>query len=113
MAHVWGLAASRTGANPDGAITAAFLLASANTAGALSEALGLSSARRDLLSKKAQADNELSNKQTILARSWLDPNPEATAEIFRAMIENTTSGAQLVTEAVQRADQELGKTLGL
>ncbi|OGG51996.1 hypothetical protein A3C18_04150 [Candidatus Kaiserbacteria bacterium RIFCSPHIGHO2_02_FULL_54_11b] len=112
-ARVWGLAASRAGANPNGAITAAFLLASSDTAGAISSALGMPSARRDLLGKSAQGDEELFNKQTILAYSWLDPNPDETEALFRVMIENTTSGAQLVAEAVQRADQEMARILGL
>ena len=112
-AHVWGLAASRAGANPNGAITAAFLLVSADTGGALSAALGIPSARRDILNKKAQGNDEFFNKQAIVAHSWLDPDPVKTAEVFRAMIENTTSGSMLVAEAVQRADQELAHILGL
>lgn len=112
-AHVWGLAASRAGANPNGAITAAFLLASADTGGALSAALGISSARRDVLSKATQGNEDFFNKQAIIAHSWLDPDPDKTAELFRAMIENTTSGTMLAAEAVQRADQELAHILGL
>jgi len=112
-AHVWGLAASRGGANSNAAITAAFLLVSADTGGALSSALGIPSARRDILNKKSQGNDEFFNKQAIVAHSWLDPDPAKTAEVFRAMIENTTSGAMLVAEAVQRADQELAHILGL
>ena len=112
-AHVWGLAASRAGSNPNGAITAAFLLVSADTASALSSALGIPSARRDLLGKSAQGNDELFNKQAVLAHSWLDPDPAKTEVLFQAMIENTTSGTLLVAEAIQRADQELGHILGL
>ena len=112
-ARVYGLAASRAGKNPNGAITAAFLLVSADNASALSTALGIPSARRDIVNRTAQGADDLFNKQAILAHSWFDPDPVATAEVFRAMIENTTSGSQLVTEAVQRADQELARILGL
>ncbi len=112
-ARVWALAASRAGKNPGGAITAAFLLASADTAGALSTALGIPSARRDILNKPAQGNDDLFNKQAILAHSWLDPDPDKTSALFQAMIENTTSGALLVAEAVQRADQEMAHILGL
>ena len=112
-ARVSGLAASRSGKNPNAAITAAFLLVSADTAGPLSIALGIPSARRDLVSKPAQGNDDLFNKQAILAHSWVDPDPVATAGVFQAMIENTTSGALLVAEAVQRADQELAHILGL
>ena len=112
-ARVYAFAAARAGKNPNGAITAAFLLVAADHANALSIALGMPSARRDLVNRTAQGNDDLFNKQAILAHSWLDPDPMATTEIFRAMIENTTSGSQLVNEAVQRADQELGRILGL
>ncbi len=112
-AHVWGLAASRAGKNPGGATTVAFLLVSADIGGTLSSALGIPSARRDILNKLAQGNEDFFNKQVIAAYSWLDPDPEKTAVLFRAMIENTTSGALRVADAVQRADQELGQILGL
>ncbi len=112
-ARVYGLAASRAGKNPTAAKTAAFLLASADNSGALSKALGISSARRDVVGKPADWNDDIFNKQTIIAHSWLDPDPEKTAELFRAMIENTTSGAQLVSEAVQRGDQEMARIIGL
>ncbi len=112
-ARVYALAASRTSTNPNAAITAAFLLVSADIGKALSTALGIPSARRDIINQPATGNDDLFNKQAILAHSWLDPDPIRTAELFRAMIENTTSGSQLVTEAVQRGDQELGQILGL
>ena len=86
---------------------------SADNASALSTALGIPSARRDIVNRTAQGADDLFNKQAILAHSWFDPDPVATAEVFRAMIENTTSGSQLVQEAVQRADQEMARILGL
>jgi hypothetical protein len=76
-------------------------------------ALGIPSARRDVLSQNAQGDDDLFNKQAIIARTWVDPDPAKTDEIFRGMIETTTSGAALVTEAVTRADQEMAHILGL
>ncbi len=112
-ARVYAIAASRTGKNPTAAKTVAFLLASADNSGALATALGISSARRDVVGKPAEGHGDLFNKQTIIAHSWLDPDPEKTAELFRAMIENTTSGAQLVSEAIQRGDQEMERIIGL
>lgn len=112
-AHVYALAASKTGNNPNGAITAAFLLVSASTGQALSTAIGIPSARRDIVNQPGKGNDDLFNKQAILAHSWLDPDPDKTAELFRAMIENTTSGTQLVSEAISRGDQELAHILGL
>ncbi|OGG53809.1 hypothetical protein A3H16_03475 [Candidatus Kaiserbacteria bacterium RIFCSPLOWO2_12_FULL_53_8] len=112
-ARVYALSASRAGKNPGGAITVAFLLVSSDNAKALSQALGMPSARRDVVSQPATGDDNLLNKQVILAHSWFDPDPEATAGFFRAMIENTTSGSLQVSEAIQRADQEMTNILEL
>jgi hypothetical protein len=60
----------------------------------------------------ASHDQIIANAASI-ARSWLDPDPAKTADIFRGMIENTTSGAELSNEAVQRADQQMSQLLGL
>ena len=110
-ARVYALAVSRTGKNPSAAVIAASLLTTADNGKVLSEALGLASARRDVLSQPAEGNHRLFNTQAILAYAWLDPDPEKTAEVFRAMIENTTSGSSLVGEAIQRGDQEMAQIL--
>jgi hypothetical protein len=51
------------------------------------------------------------NRQAILVRSWVDPDPVKTTEIFRAMIEDTTSGALLLGEAISRADRQISVLL--
>lgn len=126
-ARVYALAASKAGKNPSAALQVAFLLGSAPIAKDLSTALGLPSARLDVSEAAlpngksvaftglgvAMGRDEVVISSAIAARSWVDPDPEATAEIFRGMIESVASGAQLVAQAVQRADQQLGNTLGL
>lgn len=112
VARIYGFAAPKAGKNPSAAITVAYLLASQSNAGALSSATGLSPARRDLLSQRASGDADLFNKMVIISHAWVDPDPEATADIFRGMIEETTSGAQLVSAVVSRAEQQLGHLLG-
>ncbi len=111
--RVYALAASRSGANPSAAITAASLIASSEVAGGLSVALGIPSARRDVLAVGATGNDDLYNRMAIIARTWFDPDPSQTDDIFRAMIEDTTSGAMLLSQAVQRADQQMGRLLGL
>jgi len=124
-ARVYALAASRASANPSAAITVAAALATTANAQALSTALGLPSARRDVLSGLSQQQLPgalVSSNDTCrgidpiicssqLARSWIDPDPQATDAIFRTMIEDTTSGASLVTQALQRADQTMTQLL--
>ena len=111
--RAYGFSVPRTSSNPSGAFTVAYILAATGVSQSLSLALGMPSARRDVLSLPAQGDDQLFNKQAIIARTWVDPDPAQTATIFRGMIENTTSGATLLTEAVQRADQEMAHLLGL
>jgi ABC-type glycerol-3-phosphate transport system substrate-binding protein len=112
-ARVYALAASRAGKNPANAITVAYLLAATDIAQALSSALGIPSARRDVVGAKATGNDDLFNKMAIISHSWIDPDPVATGDIFRAMIEQTTSGSALLSEAVSRADQTMAHLLGL
>ena len=112
VARVYALAVSRASRNPSGALTAASIMADTSFARALSTALGMPSARRDVLSERGQDENVLFESQAIIARSWIDPNPEKTADIFRAMIESVTSGAARYGEAISRADQQMAQLTG-
>ncbi len=102
--HSYGFAVPRAAANPSGALTAAYLLASPAASKALSQAFGIASARRDVLSEPAQGNDDLFNRMAIITRIWEDPDPVQTDDIFRVMIESVTSGAARVGEATQRAD---------
>jgi ABC-type glycerol-3-phosphate transport system substrate-binding protein len=139
---VYAFAIPRTGSNPQGALTVAYLLASARSSTFLSQAIGMPSARRDVLSTVVgcfeclqdstsctsveQQDqcvatfqatpvtgtDYLFNKQAIITRAWTDPNPEGTDTVFRDMIESITSGSARLTEAIQRAEAALGVVIG-
>ena len=54
----------------------------------------------------------LFESQAIIARSWIDPNPEKTDDIFRAMIEAVTSGVARYGEAISKADQQMAQLIG-
>lgn len=110
--YVYGLAIPRTSQNPSGAAVVAFDVAGAALSRDLSIALGIPSVRRDVLSLPMEGNDALFGRQAIITRSWVDPEPTRTTQIFRDMIESTVSGASLVTEAVQRADQEMAAMLG-
>lgn len=111
--RTYALAVSRTGKHPDAALTVAYALAGATAAKSLSIALGIPPARRDLLAQPGNGEDALPYRQTIIARGWVDPDPTATADVFRGMIEDTVSGATTLSEAVQRADQQLAHIIGL
>jgi len=82
------------------------------------------SARRDVLAAavtydpnedwyKFKTEDDLYAKQAIVARSWKDPDPERTSDVFRGMIENVTTGVMRLSDAVSRGQQELGNIIGL
>ncbi|RJR14150.1 extracellular solute-binding protein [Candidatus Parcubacteria bacterium] len=110
-AYVYGVAVSRATKNPTGSVIVASILAGAEVSEALSIVYGMPSAHRDVLSKSATGDELLLNRQAIISRAWTDPDPEKTNDVFRAMIENVTSGTLRLPEAVSRAHQELGQLL--
>jgi ABC-type glycerol-3-phosphate transport system substrate-binding protein len=131
--HVYGLALSRNSQNARGAITIAYLLAGENMIAPIAKTLGMSSALRRVLQQSnsapstnpevSQQQNALTelvgsgpktvegllNYQANISQSWPDPDPDKTSDIFRDMIESTVSGARRATEAVQRADKQLGE----
>ncbi len=105
--HTYAFMVPRTSKNPNGARAVEYKLAGPDIALALSQQFGIPSARRDVLAKPFTSDLNEFNKQAILVRSWVDPDPLKTNEIFRAMIEDTVSGSALLGEAVQRADRQI------
>lgn len=118
---VYGVAVAKNAKNPFGGFTVAALMAAADFSAALSQATGLTSARRDLVERaRTQANPSLAASEanivasgTILMRTWVDPNPQKTGDIFRAMIEETTSGALLLNEAISRAEQQINNLIDL
>ena len=112
LSRVYSLATSRTTRNPQGAITVASILAGQKISKAVSFALGIPSARRDVLAQPTQDNDELFRRQALIGYSWVDPDPDRTNVVFRDMIEKVTTGATRLTEAVSRANQELAQILG-
>ena len=109
--YTYAFAIPRTTKNALGALQVAYKLAAPDTATIISQRLNMPSARRDVLAKPFTSDLNDFNKQAILVRSWSDPDPVKTSEIFRAMIEDTVSGSLLLGEAVQRADRQIATLL--
>lgn len=110
-ARVYGLAISRASDNPTGAMTAASTLAKAEFSKLFSSAFGMPSALRDVLAVPAEGYFDLFQREALIARSWIDPDPEKTNAIFRGMIESVSSGALRLSDAIMRADQEIGELI--
>ncbi len=107
--YTYAFVVPRTTKNPGGARNVAYKLAAPNIALSISTTFQIPSARIDVIKNATTSDLGFYNKQAILVRSWTDPEPERTTEIFRAMIEDTVSGSFLLGESVQRADRQIAE----
>ena len=108
--RVYALSIPKNSQNPQGALTIAFLLGSSVGIGTdFSTAFGIPSARRDVIATPVQGDQALFDKMALITRTWVDPDPTQTSSIFQAMIEGTESGASSVSDAIQRANQQIGQ----
>jgi ABC-type glycerol-3-phosphate transport system substrate-binding protein len=105
--YAYAFAIPRTSQNPQGALTAAYLLGGPESSQLLTLAFGMASARRDVLAMPAQGNDAVFNRMALLVRTWEDPDPRETERIFKDMIEGVTSGAARTIEAVQRAEQSM------
>ncbi|MEK7645013.1 MAG: extracellular solute-binding protein [Patescibacteria group bacterium] len=105
---LYGLALMKAGKDPVGAFQVLSILADQTFVSTFAQQTGFAPSRRDLLAT-APADPALavSYRSSLIARSWIDPEPVATGAIFKRMIESVTSGKYRPSEAVSAASQEL------
>lgn len=107
-ARVYGLAIPRTSTNPTGAAQVAYNFSDSFASLVTANAYGIVSARRDVLSQGgSKVVPSLFASSTIVSASWIDPDPQKTDALFRAMITDVVSGTVRLTEGASRADQQL------
>ena len=107
-ARVTGLAISSFSKNLTTAFTAASLMASGNFASKFATATGVAPARRDLLAAKpADAYSPIFYSSALYAKSWLDPSPKDTDNIFSGMINAVLSNNMSVDNAIKDASSKL------
>ncbi|MBI2100134.1 MAG: extracellular solute-binding protein [Candidatus Vogelbacteria bacterium] len=106
--RVSAAAALKNSGNPNTALLAAQRLSEAPFVKALSEAIGLPPARKDLLAAN-HPDPAMSvfYQSAIISRGWLDPDPAKSQEIFRNLASNAQTGRLETSAAVTRASDEL------
>lgn len=110
--HVMGIAISSSSKNFNTAFIAASLMSSGDFASKLATLLGIVPARRNLLSTiPPDAYSPTFYASAFFAKSWLDPSPQNTNDIFQGMVEKVLSGSMSVTEAVNDASAKLGLLL--
>lgn len=110
---VYAVAIPKNDPNLESALTVASIIATAPVEQALSEALGLAPARRDVIAESTSTvDNaQLFDQMALIVHTWADPDPSQTGPIFQSMIDDTDSGAMNVSDAIGRANQQLGDLL--
>jgi ABC-type glycerol-3-phosphate transport system substrate-binding protein len=111
-ARVTGIAISAFSKNFNTAFLAAGLLATGDFASKYALALGVAPARRDLLKvMPTDAYSPAFYTSALYARSWLDPSPKDTDDIFRGMVEKVLSNSLSSDDAVRDANSKLGLLL--
>ncbi|MES2023203.1 MAG: extracellular solute-binding protein [Patescibacteria group bacterium] len=111
--RVLGVSVLSSSKNPTGALTVATLLVNSDFASKISTALSVAPARRDLLSiKQTDAYFPIFYSSALFTKSWLDPSPQNTDDIFQAMVENVLSGNKTADQSLTGASAQLGLLLG-
>lgn len=109
LARSYGIVALRTSPKVGDAVNvilSSFM--SSDISATLASALNVAPARRDLLSvPPGDVYGASLYESAIMGRSWLDPDPEASAGVFERMINSAISGEKEPLGAVTRAQQEL------
>src|SRR3989338_131961 len=111
-ANVTGIAILSSSKNFNTAFTAAGLLSAGDFASKFALDTGTAPARRDLLKvKPTDSYSSIFYDSALYARSWLDPSPADTDNIFRNMIDKVLSNNLTVENAISDASSKLGLLL--
>ncbi|MBU4353176.1 extracellular solute-binding protein [Candidatus Parcubacteria bacterium] len=105
---IYSLAVSKNSKNTDRAYAAAIELINDEFSEQFASMFNLGSSRRDILAKGV--DNPILSivyKSAIMSRTWLDPNPLSTYEIFKNMVESTATGKVRVSDAAKSAETQI------
>ena len=109
---VSGLAISSASKNPTLALTAATLMTTGIFADQFAKAIGTVPVRRDLLAQKpSDAYFPIFYDSALYAKSWLDPSPVDTDNIFKNMIDNVLSNNMKADNAISDANYKLSLLL--
>jgi ABC-type glycerol-3-phosphate transport system substrate-binding protein len=105
-----GVAISRSAQNPSGALLVVEKLTGQQAISMLTPAVSLPPVRRDVVVDTSNnAALQVFVQSSLIAHSWLDPDPSQTDPIFKTMIESVISGAQLPAGAIAEAAQSLAQ----
>jgi len=106
--HIYSFAITKQSKNVAGSYTVINALTEVAPLTALEKETSLPPIRRDMLANKpSDAFRSVFYTSALISSTWIDPEPVASSNTFRDMVESVTSGRSRVLEAVSRADQEL------
>ena len=110
--HIYGLSIVKQSKNIGAAFQAMNALTEPSALESLEKVTNLPPVRRDMLSKRPpEAYKQVFYDSALISRSWIDPDPEVSTNVFRDMIESITSGRSRVIDALIRADKEISAVL--
>lgn len=110
MSNIYALAISKnvSVSQQSGAMGALMLLTDPYFLKILAESNSYAPASRILLAKpQERAERATIYKSAVSARSWPDPSPQETSEIFKEMVESILSGRSRAPEALETAHRHL------
>lgn len=111
-AHVNGIAVSAFSKNLATSYGVAALLASGDFAKNYVALLGVAPARRDLLALKPEDDYyPIIYSSALISKSWLDPSPIDSDNVFRLMVDGVLSNSLTPKEAINQASGRLNLLL--
>lgn len=105
----YAFAIPRASTNLQGAYAAATVMSNATYGPQLAEALRIAPVRRAVLSEGSTSPyRSVIYQMALISRGWLDPDPAGSANVFRQMVEDVTSGrarvSQVVSDTVRRLE---------
>ena len=110
--HMYAMAITKQSQNIAPAFTVIAGFSEVSALKALEKITNLPPVRRDMLSEKpTDAYRSVFYTSALISRSWIDPDATGSSETFRNMVESITSGKTRITEALNRANQELNDLL--
>jgi ABC-type glycerol-3-phosphate transport system substrate-binding protein len=104
----YGVSLMRASQNPEGAFRAMYVLSAQAQTDAYAEELALGPVHRASYGGTPR-DPFLAavERASLIARGWLDPDPAASENIFKQLIEDIASGRAIVSEALSDAEERL------
>ena len=106
--HVYALSIIKNTPHVDAVLASFSMLTSANTLGIWTKITNLPPVRRDLLTTRPTDPYlDIFYSAAIQTKTWMDPNPVLTDQIFQDMVESITTGRGKLTDAVSLGKQKL------